>query len=58
MVKSCPGDLDSNVSSPINKVLDSVEMKTEKKVPDLKSFKNVYIIRRSKSMHMVCTWEN
>lgn len=31
MVKSCTGDLDSNVYPFMNKVLDSVEMKTEKK---------------------------
>lgn len=31
MVKSCPGDLDSPVTSPMTKILDNVKLKIAKK---------------------------
>lgn len=36
MVKSCPRDLDSNVTSPIKKIMHNVKKKSAKKFPFLK----------------------
>lgn len=49
MVKSCPRDLDSNVTSPMKKILNNVKIKTAK-FPELKklSLRRVLIVIDSK----------